>query len=149
MDEQIPMQLDEPRLGAGQASAVASPSHHSAVELMTMLAHDLRNYMTPVRGCLAMLERRAQHEQREQGMRSGPWHLARRVTADLRAICVRPWIEGAWPGALPGAGHRHGAWWEAHGAILIECRHVLRARAPTLLVLHPTSWVGYWGGPQA
>ena len=69
MDEQIRTQINEPRLPAGQAQAVALPSHHSAVELMTMLAHDLRNYITPVRGRLAMLYRRAQHEQREQDMR--------------------------------------------------------------------------------
>jgi signal transduction histidine kinase len=68
MDEQILTQINEPPLPAGQAQAVELPAHHSAGELMTMLAHDLRNYMTLVRGRLAMLERRAQHEQREQDM---------------------------------------------------------------------------------
>jgi signal transduction histidine kinase len=69
MDEQIRTQINEPRLPAGQAQAVALPSDHSAVDLMTILAHDLRNYITPLRGRLAMLHRRAQHEQREQDMR--------------------------------------------------------------------------------
>jgi signal transduction histidine kinase len=69
MDEQIRTQINEPRLPVGQAQAVALPSDHSAVDLMTILAHDLRNYMTPVRGRIAMLYQRAQHEQREQDMR--------------------------------------------------------------------------------
>lgn len=69
MDEQLRTQINEPQLPTGQAQAVVLSSHHLDVELITMLAHDLRNYMTPVRGHLEMLERRARHEQREQDMR--------------------------------------------------------------------------------
>lgn len=40
----------------------------AAEELVTVLAHDLRNYLTPLRGHIEMIQRRATREQRERDM---------------------------------------------------------------------------------
>jgi two-component system, OmpR family, sensor kinase len=41
----------------------------AAEELLTITAHDLRNYLTPMRGRIELLERRARREGREQDVR--------------------------------------------------------------------------------
>jgi len=38
----------------------------AAEELLTIMAHDVRNYLTPIRGHLDLIERRARRENREQ-----------------------------------------------------------------------------------
>jgi two-component system, OmpR family, sensor kinase len=38
----------------------------AAEELLTIMAHDLRNYLTPLKGRLELMERRAHRERREQ-----------------------------------------------------------------------------------
>jgi two-component system, OmpR family, sensor kinase len=45
------------------AAAVEQGRRLAADELVTVLAHDLRNYLTPIRGRLELLHRRAQREQ--------------------------------------------------------------------------------------
>src|SRR5947209_6814781 len=59
-----------------------------AEELLTIMAHDLRNYLTPLRWRLELLERRARREAREQDTRDAqlslhPLGLLERVIADL------------------------------------------------------------------
>jgi signal transduction histidine kinase len=49
--------------------AVAQGRRLAAEELLTVMAHDLRNYLTPLKGRLSLLERRALREGREQDMR--------------------------------------------------------------------------------
>lgn len=46
------------------------PSHAPDVDYLTVLAHDLRNYLTPVHAHLERLLARAQHEQRESDLRA-------------------------------------------------------------------------------
>ena len=45
------------------AAAMAHGRHMAAEELVTVLAHDLRNHLTPIRGRLGMLRQRALREQ--------------------------------------------------------------------------------------
>jgi two-component system, OmpR family, sensor kinase len=57
-------------------------------ELLTIMARDLRNYLTPLRGRIELLERRAHREGREQDMRdasavSQTLGLLARMSADL------------------------------------------------------------------
>ncbi|MFL5702646.1 MAG: ATP-binding protein [Ktedonobacteraceae bacterium] len=49
--------------------AVERGRHLAAEELLTITAHDLRNYLTPMRGRIELLERRARREGREQDVR--------------------------------------------------------------------------------
>lgn len=68
--------------------AVAQGRRRAAEELLTVMAHDLRNYLTPLKGRLSLLERRAQREGREQDMydaraSSHTLDLLERVIADL------------------------------------------------------------------
>ena len=60
----------------------------AAEELLTIMAHDLRNYLTPLRGRLELLERRARREGREQDERdataaANTLKLLGRVISDL------------------------------------------------------------------
>jgi len=49
--------------------AVKQGRRLAAEELLTIMAHDLRNYMTPLRGRLDLLKRRAQRLQRSEDLR--------------------------------------------------------------------------------
>lgn len=49
--------------------AVEQGRRLAAEELLTILAHDLRNYLTPLKGRIDMLALRAQRDEREQDMR--------------------------------------------------------------------------------
>jgi two-component system OmpR family sensor kinase len=49
--------------------AVAQGRRLAAEELLTVMAHDLRNYLTPLHGRLWLLERRAQRDGRKQDIR--------------------------------------------------------------------------------
>ncbi len=60
----------------------------AAEELMTVLAHDLRNYLTPIQGRLGLLQRRATREQRQQDLQDiagigAALQRFDRLTADL------------------------------------------------------------------
>jgi signal transduction histidine kinase len=60
----------------------------AAEELLTVMAHDLRNYLTPLRGRIDLLERRARREGREADARdasasSHTLRLLERLIADL------------------------------------------------------------------
>jgi two-component system, OmpR family, sensor kinase len=46
--------------------AVEQGRRLAAEELLTIMAHDLRNYLTPLKGRLELMERRAHREGREQ-----------------------------------------------------------------------------------
>ncbi len=50
------------------ASAAQEARRATAEELVTVLAHDFRNYLTPLRGRLGLLIRRATKEQRQQDL---------------------------------------------------------------------------------
>lgn len=68
--------------------AVEQGRRLAAEELLTILAHDLRNYLTPLRGRIDMLALRAQRDEREQDTRDieAVHHtlgLLERVIADL------------------------------------------------------------------
>ncbi len=52
------------------SSALGQQAHQADVDYLTVLAHDLRNYLTPAYIHLTMLHRRAQREQRESDMRT-------------------------------------------------------------------------------
>lgn len=49
--------------------AVEQGRRLAAEELLTIMAHDLRNYLTPLRGRIELLLRRARREEREQDVR--------------------------------------------------------------------------------
>ena len=49
-------------------SATQEARRTTAEELVTVLAHDFRNYLTPIRGRLGLLIRRATREQRQQDL---------------------------------------------------------------------------------
>ncbi|MFL5662234.1 MAG: ATP-binding protein, partial [Ktedonobacteraceae bacterium] len=49
--------------------AVEQGRHLATEELLTIMAHDLRNYLTPLKGRIELLERRASREGREQDIR--------------------------------------------------------------------------------
>jgi two-component system, OmpR family, sensor kinase len=49
--------------------AVEQGRRLAAEELLTIMAHDLRNYLTPMKGRIEMLERRARRDGREQDIR--------------------------------------------------------------------------------
>jgi two-component system, OmpR family, sensor kinase len=53
----------------------------AAEELLTIMAHDVRNYLTPIRGHLDLIERRARRENREQDVLN-----ATRATAALSRL---------------------------------------------------------------
>src|SRR5438132_9128958 len=60
----------------------------AAEELLTIMAHDLRNYLTPLKGRLELMERRARSTGREQDVRdataaSNTLNLLERVISDL------------------------------------------------------------------
>ncbi|GHO80887.1 hypothetical protein KSD_86580 [Ktedonobacter sp. SOSP1-85] len=68
--------------------AVEQGRRLAAEELLTIMAHDLRNYLTPLKGRIELLQRRAQREEREQDLRdvSAVNHtlgLLERVISDL------------------------------------------------------------------
>jgi signal transduction histidine kinase len=68
--------------------AVEQGRRLAAEELLTIMAHDLRNYLTPLRGRLELIEQRAYREGREQDMHdviaaSKTFHLLERVISDL------------------------------------------------------------------
>ena len=68
--------------------AVEQGRRLAAEELLTIMAHDLRNYLTPLRGRLELIEQRAHREGREQDMHdviaaSKTFHLLERVISDL------------------------------------------------------------------
>jgi two-component system, OmpR family, sensor kinase len=68
--------------------AVEQGRRLAAEELLTIMAHDLRNYLTPMRGRIELLERRARREGREQDIRDAEatthtLSLLERVIADL------------------------------------------------------------------
>ncbi len=71
-----------------QREAVEQGRRVAAEELLTIMAHDLRNYLTPLKGRIELLGRRAHREGREQDTRdvSAVNHtlgLLERVIADL------------------------------------------------------------------
>jgi signal transduction histidine kinase/DNA-binding NarL/FixJ family response regulator len=51
------------------AAEAAAESRHKAEELITIVAHDLRNHLTTLRGRLGLLQRRARAEQRSADLR--------------------------------------------------------------------------------
>jgi two-component system, OmpR family, sensor kinase len=55
---------------ASLGSAASFAARHDDVDPVTILAHDLRNYLTPVYGHLGTLYARAQHEEREHDLRA-------------------------------------------------------------------------------
>ena len=68
--------------------AVEQGRRLAAEELLTIMAHDLRNYLTPLKGRLELIEQRAHREGREQDMHdviaaSNTFHLLERVISDL------------------------------------------------------------------
>lgn len=68
--------------------AVEQGHRLAAEELLTIMAHDLGNYLTPLRGRIELLERRACREEREQDIRdvravNHTLSLLERVSADL------------------------------------------------------------------
>jgi signal transduction histidine kinase len=68
--------------------AVEQGRRLAAEELLTIMAHDLRNYLTPLRGRLELIEQRAHREGREQDMHdiiaaSNTFHLLERLISDL------------------------------------------------------------------
>jgi two-component system OmpR family sensor kinase len=68
--------------------AVEQGRRLAAEELLTIMAHDLRNYLTPMRGRIELLQRRARREGREQDVRDAgatthTLGLLERVIADL------------------------------------------------------------------
>ena len=71
--------------------AVEQGRRLAAEELLTVMAHDLRNYLTPMRGRIELLERRARREGREQDVRDAEatihtLGLLERVITDLLDI---------------------------------------------------------------
>jgi two-component system, OmpR family, sensor kinase len=68
--------------------AMQQGRHQATEEVLTIMARDLRNYLTPLRGRIELLERRACQEGREQDIRdvravSQTLGLLERVIADL------------------------------------------------------------------
>src|SRR5258706_9132186 len=68
--------------------AVEQGRRLAAEELLTIMAHDLRNYLTPLKGRLELMERRAHREGREQDVHdvtaaSNTFNLLGRVISDL------------------------------------------------------------------
>lgn len=68
--------------------AVEQGRRLAAEELLTIMAHDLRNYLTPLKGRLELLERRARREGHEQDLRDAEamehtLSLLGRVISDL------------------------------------------------------------------
>jgi two-component system, OmpR family, sensor kinase len=68
--------------------AVEQGRRLAAEELLTIMAHDLRNYLTPLKGRLEQMERRARREGREQDVHnataaSNTLNLLERVISDL------------------------------------------------------------------
>ena len=68
--------------------AMQQGRHQATEEVLTIMARDLRNYLTPLRGRIELLERRAHREGREQDIRdvravSQTLGLLERVIADL------------------------------------------------------------------
>jgi signal transduction histidine kinase len=68
--------------------AVEQGRRLAAEELLTIMAHDLRNYLTPMRGRIELMERRARREGREQdvhdaGATTHTLGLLEQVIADL------------------------------------------------------------------
>jgi signal transduction histidine kinase len=71
-----------------QRQAVEQGRRLAAEELLTIMAHDLGNYLTPLKGRIELLERRARREGREQDLRdvnavNQTLGLLERVIADL------------------------------------------------------------------
>jgi two-component system, OmpR family, sensor kinase len=71
-----------------QREAVEQGRRLAAEELLTIMAHDLGNYLTPLKGRIELLERRARREGREQDLRDAravnhTFGLLTRVIADL------------------------------------------------------------------
>jgi signal transduction histidine kinase len=68
--------------------AVEQGKRLAAEELLTIMAHDLHNYLTPMRGRIELMERRARREGREQDVRDAgatinTLGLLERVITDL------------------------------------------------------------------
>jgi len=68
--------------------AVEQGRRLAAEELLTIMAHDLRNYLTPLKGRLELMERRAHRDGREQDVHdvtaaSNTFNLLGRVISDL------------------------------------------------------------------
>jgi two-component system, OmpR family, sensor kinase len=63
------------------AEAAAASRRVVAEELVTVLAHDLRNYLTPLKGRIDLIQRRARREQREDYLEDAEelWQSLRRL----------------------------------------------------------------------
>src|SRR5258708_6327388 len=66
----VGMAIHRAELSEGYAHEVADHARRmEAEEILTIMAHDLRNYLTPLRGRLELLRRRAQREQQDSLVR--------------------------------------------------------------------------------